>query len=44
MWSIIIQQKYIRFKTSITRSDLCDYSDEYIVAKQAIDLLAADAN
>ena len=26
------------------RSDLCDYSDAYIVAKGAIDLLAAATN
>ena len=26
------------------RSDLCDYSDAYIVAKETIDLLAAVAN
>ena len=25
--------KQIRFKTSILRTDLCDYSDEYIVIK-----------
>ena len=33
-----------RFKTSMLRSDLCDYSDAYIVAKGTIDLLAAAAN
>ena len=26
------------------RSDLCDYSDAYIVVKRTIDLLAAAAN
>ena len=26
--------KQIRFKTSILRSDLCDYSDAYIVLKE----------
>ena len=26
--------KQIRFKTSILRSDLCDYSDTYIVLKE----------
>ena len=28
--------KQIRFKTSILRSDLCDYSDAYIVVKGTI--------
>ena len=28
--------KNIRFKTSILRSDLCDYSDTYIVVKWTI--------
>ena len=28
--------KNIRFKTSMLRSDLCDYSDAYIVAKGRI--------
>ena len=28
--------KNIRFKTSMLRSDLCDYSDPYIVVKGAI--------
>ena len=36
--------KNIRFKTSMLRSDLCDYSDAYIVVKRVIDLLAAAAN
>ena len=36
--------KNIRFKTSVRRSDLYDYSDAYIVVKVAIDLLAAGAN
>ena len=36
--------KNIRFKTSVLRSDLYDYSDAYIVVKVAIDLLAAGAN
>ena len=31
----------IRFKNSILRSYLCDYSDMYLVLKGAIDLLAA---
>ena len=39
-----ILSKNIRFKTSILRSDSCDYSDVYIVAKGTIDLWAADAN
>ena len=29
-------KKSIRFKTSMLRSDLCDYSDRYIVAKGRI--------
>ena len=28
--------KQVRFKTSILRSDFCDYSDGYIVAKRKI--------
>ena len=36
--------KNITFKTSILRSDLCDYSNVCIVVKRAIDLLAAAAN
>ena len=36
--------KNIRFKTSVLRSNLCDYSDVYIVVKGTIDLLAAAAN
>ena len=36
--------KNIRFKTSMLRSALCDYSDPYIVVKRTIDLLAAAAN
>ena len=34
----------IRFKTSMLTSDLCDYSDAYIVVKGTIDLLADDEN
>ena len=34
----------LRFKTSMLRSDLYDYSEAYIVAKGAIDILAAAAN
>ena len=33
--------KNIRSKIPILRSDLCDYSDTYIVVKRTIDLLAA---
>ena len=33
-----------RFKTSMLRSDLCDYRDEYIVIKGTIDLLADASN
>ena len=36
--------KNIRFKTSILRSDLRDYSDVYIVVKGTIDLLATAVN
>ena len=34
-WSIsrIIQYNQIRFKTSMLRSDLCNYSDPYIIVK-----------
>ena len=28
--------KNIKFKTSMLRSDLCDYGDEYIVEKEEI--------
>ena len=40
-WSIFCEQKY---KTSILRSDLCNYSDTYIVVKGTIDLATAVAN
>ena len=37
--------KNVRFKIPILRSDLCDYSDVYIVDKLTIDLsIAAAAN
>ena len=36
--------KNIRFKTSMLRSHLCDYSDAYIVVKGTIDLLDAAEN
>ena len=36
--------KNLKFKTSMLRSDLCDYSNAYIVVKGAIDLLVADVN
>ena len=36
--------KIITFRTSMLRSDLCDYSDAYIVVKGTIGLLAAAAN
>ena len=32
----------IRFKTSMIRSDLCDYSDAYIVTKRIITASATD--
>ena len=34
--------KHIRFKTSVVRSDLCDYSDAYIVVKGIITVSATD--
>ena len=37
-------KKNIRFKVSMLRSDLCDYSDAHIVVKETIDLLADDGN
>ena len=40
----ILLKKYIWFKTSMLRSDLCDYSDAYIVVKGTIDLSADAAN
>ena len=33
--------KPIRFKTSMLRSDLCDFSDAYIVAKEDINITKA---
>ena len=36
--------KNIRFKTSMLRSDLCDYSDTYIVVKGTVNHLAAAVN
>ena len=36
--------KNIRFKTSMLKSDLCHYSDLYIIVKGTIDVLAAAAN
>ena len=35
--------KTLRFKTSMVRSNLCDYSDACIVVKETIDLLIAAA-
>ena len=32
--------KNIRFKTSMLKSDLCDYSDVYIVVKRGINIRA----
>ena len=34
--------KQIRFETSMLRSDLCDYSDAYIVVKGTITVSATD--
>ena len=36
--------KQIRFKTSMLRSDLCDYSDAYIVAKGTITVIRPNNN
>ena len=36
--------KNVRFKSSILRWDLCDYSDVYVVVKWTVDLFAAAAN
>ena len=36
--------KNIRFKTSMLKSDLCDYSDAYIVFEGKTDLLAVAVN
>ena len=36
--------KQIRFKTSMLRSDLCDYSDAYIVLKGKITVTNPDNN
>ena len=33
--------KQIRFKTSVLRSDLCDYSDAYIVVKGVVTVTSA---
>ena len=38
----IITQTKIRIKTSMLRSDLCDYSDEYIVVKAIITVTEQD--
>ena len=37
-------KKNTSFKTSMLRSDLCDYNDAYIVVKGKTDLLAPAAN
>ena len=34
--------KNIRFKTSMLRSDLCDYSDAYIVVKERISVRSTE--
>ena len=36
--------KYVRFKTSMLRSDLCDYSDAYIVVKETVNVEGNNAN
>ena len=35
--------KNIRFKTSMLRSDLCDYSDAYVVVKRRISAAGTNA-
>ena len=42
--AVNIMSTKIKFKTSILRSNLCDYSNAYIAVKGTIDLLACDAN
>ena len=37
-------KKNLRFKTSMLRSDLCDYSDAYIVVKRIINVRDTIAN
>ena len=39
-----VVKKNIRFKTSMLKSDLCDYSDACVVVKGTIDLLATATN
>ena len=39
-----IDRQIVRVKTPMLRSDLCDYSDSYVVVKWIINLLAAAAN
>ena len=39
-----IENKSIRFKTPMSRSDLCDYSDAYILVKGTITVTAPGAN
>ena len=38
------EYKSIRFKTSMLRSNLCDYSDAYILVKGTITVTAVGAN
>ena len=38
-----IDRQIVRVKTPMLRSDLCDYSDSYVVVKWIINLLAAAA-
>ena len=38
------ENKSIRFKTPMLRSDLCDYSDAYILVKGTIMVSAAGVN
>ena len=37
-------KKNLKFKTSVLRSDLCDYSDAYIVVKGIINVRDTNAN
>ena len=38
------QSKQIRFKTSMLRSDLCDFIDAYIVAKEKVTVVGGSNN
>ena len=44
MQKIDTNQKKLRFKTSKLRSDLCEYSDAYVVSKGTIAIADLDNN